>query len=736
MRGVDQEALHNLGEPGRLRGGDDVPTHHLDLHAGELSLELRNDLPREPHQRNRPERWLAPIRHDLPHDPQQGLRTRDGLATVLHGTSRPEGTFERGEARTHGPEAARQLRGRCGEDPSDGLQHAHALRAHELHVLLDDREGHAEIARQARADAADGREVRVEIQLACQVRDVDLGGTCVEGQRDETHELLRHERPPQTRVRAGGVRRSNRVAVRRFGDDEDGRVGPRKPAEVCHGLVHRSAHLRDHDGRLGHHVGPTRHEVVGLQRVAENRLQRRTLHGHGDEVVGGTWGNARVPAGGRGERQLDLGQTHQTVVVGLDRNPLRDHGVSLCHPTATKRTTAPLTPVVGQSGMIARLMLKRAAAIAIGLVLSGGAAACASIWGFEDGVLGSDAGLPDGKTGSEGGRRDVGKPRDGGTDVQDSTIGRDSGADVRDSATATDSAIDVHTDASNPCALTCVPGVPLGWSGPYVISETTGGPPAPAPAGCADSYSSEAYSGYASPHAPAATCSCRCGPAEGGTCAPPTVTLYNDPTCDSPSECDSVDASAGACVTFSASCTGTYMIVGTPHALPGRCRATGTADVPDAGWTASVRLCGPADASAAACSGGKVCVPPVPDAGFESTYCVVNAGGEPVACPPGPYSHQRVYYGGATDDRGCSACVCGAPDASCSGGTYTTHKKAGCGSNSTPFSTPQSCVSVGGDKSGIYNGSAVLTSGACVPDGGVATGSFTPTTPTTICCTE
>jgi hypothetical protein len=433
-------------------------------------------------------------------------------------------------------------------------------------------------------------------------------------------------------------------------------------------------------------------------------------------------------------------------------------------------------------------MRQRAPVIVIGLVLARGTAACASIWGFEDGVLGVDGGAPDGTARPDVGGRDGRTAKDSTADVHDSTVGRDSGADVRDAtvakdagadvheatvakdsgadvhdapvgedssadvreassgrdsasdvhdaATGRDSAADVLADGHEPCAFTCVQGPPANWNGPFVISETAGGPPPPMPAACSGAYGTPAYAGLASPDAPAATCACKCGSPAGGGCAAPSVTLYNGSTCDASSECDQIDASAGVCVTFAAGCTGTYLRLGAPEALPGRCTPTATVDVPDASWMASVHLCGPTEASTATCGGGKVCMPPVPDAAFESTYCVARSGSAPLGCPAGPYSHQRVYYGGATDDRGCSACSCGTPDASCSGGTYTTHKKAGCGANSATFNAPESCASVGADQSGIYNGDAVLTSGACAPDGGAATGSFTPSTPTTICCTQ
>ena len=92
--------------------------------------------------------------------------------------------------------------------------------------------------------------------------------------------------------------------------------------------------------------------------------------------------------------------------------------------------------------------------------------------------------------------------------------GQDAGAD-----TAT---------APGGCALTCVAAPPSGWSGPYELSETTGGPPAPAPAHCSDGeYPVEVFDGLAIPSAPVAACQCSCGPATGSSCVAPTITLYH-----------------------------------------------------------------------------------------------------------------------------------------------------------------------------------------------------------------
>ena len=342
-----------------------------------------------------------------------------------------------------------------------------------------------------------------------------------------------------------------------------------------------------------------------------------------------------------------------------------------------------------------------------------GVSACASVWGFQDGVRGSsDAGqgLPEG---------DPGLPDAGqGPGLLDG--GQEAGADV---ATPPGS-----------CTLTCVAAPPSGWSGPYELSETTGVAPARAPAHCSDGpYPVEAYDGLALPSAPAPSCQCACGPATGSSCVAPTITLYRGGMCDTGSQCATVAVSSGACIDFDAECKGAHMEVSAPAPLPGTCEASSTTSVPDAGWAASARLCKVGDPPSGQCDDGKVCTPPV-GLPFESAYCIATAELSP--CPPGPYTNRRVYYGTATDTRGCTACSCGPPSMDCKGGTVSTFDEMGCAAPSRhTWSAPQSCTGIGGDTSGEYNGDAVPNSGPCKPSGGLPTGGLTPTTPTTICCT-
>jgi hypothetical protein len=319
-----------------------------------------------------------------------------------------------------------------------------------------------------------------------------------------------------------------------------------------------------------------------------------------------------------------------------------------------------------------------------------GVSACADIWGFQDGV-------------------------------RDSSDGDTSPSEASESA----------TDGGDPvaCALACIAAPPPGWSGPYALSEAVGGALASCPYGA---YPVEVYDGVALPSAPAASCECTCGAATGSRCEPPTITLDHGGMCSAASQCATVGVSLGTCVDFDPGCGGTHMQVSAPTPLPGTCAASATTHVPDATWTASARLCSVRELSSGRCAADEVCAPP---ATLPFVSCIAMA--ELSACPSGPYTDRRVYYGGATDTRGCTGCSCSAPSLSCTGGTVATFDGAGCAAPShVTWDVPQSCTDVHGDQSAVFEGDVVASTGACTPLGGLPTGQLAPSHPTTICCTR
>ncbi|HEX3770778.1 MAG TPA: hypothetical protein VHV30_07940 [Polyangiaceae bacterium] len=276
-----------------------------------------------------------------------------------------------------------------------------------------------------------------------------------------------------------------------------------------------------------------------------------------------------------------------------------------------------------------------------------------------------------------------------------------------------------------PCTGTCAAAPPDGWQGIYAIQEATGASATP----CSGAFPNEIYTGFASPVAPDASCACACGPPEGGTCAAPSITFFSG-SCKATSVCGVADASTATCLATSTPCGGLHAEVGGATPVPGTCAPAAATTVPDAGWTASARLC--AGEASGACDAGEQCVTSA--GGNSEASCISKPGDEP--CPPGPYSHRRLYYGSADDTRACSACACSPPDAACTGGTVTTYSDLACSTASGALSVSPTCATPGATMAVRYQGDAVLMAGSCSPSGGAPTGAFAPANPTTICCTQ
>jgi len=303
-----------------------------------------------------------------------------------------------------------------------------------------------------------------------------------------------------------------------------------------------------------------------------------------------------------------------------------------------------------------------------------------------------------------------------------------------------DDAIDVPEDAAGsnePCAATCVPAPPEGWLGPLAIYEGSGGPPPPAPPACAGPYSSGAYDGFNAPSAPPSQCACTCDPPSGITCDSPVLNLFSDP-CSAPCGTPNQRIATSCTILGLATCGGTHFVLDASSPTGGACAPSSTAVVPDAGWTGSVRLCAipSGDAvvgvGAGACDAGEICAPPT-RLPFEPAHCVAQVGA--ASCPAG-YPILHIAFTSFSDSRGCTPCTCALPtDTSCGGGKVTFYNDTACTAPALNATAPQACTNLGGPKAAKFLG-ATPTGGRCDADGGVPTGVFTPTTPTTICCTR
>jgi hypothetical protein len=351
------------------------------------------------------------------------------------------------------------------------------------------------------------------------------------------------------------------------------------------------------------------------------------------------------------------------------------------------------------------------------------ASACASIWGFQDGVD-----LPDAADATEVDATGVDATGVDATGTDGGSEGMAVHPDAGDASV--EAAIDAPDEATVACMASCVPAVPAGWQGPLEIYEGLGATP-----DCdAGAYPNVSYDGKGPPDASAAACSCSCSAPSGGACAAPLASYFDDFNCtqscgtqNQPIESTCTALALGGCG------VGTHVAIAGSVASSGSCAPDAGAQVAAPTWAGLVRLCGSSGTPApGGCNAGEVCAA-ASDPAFEpTTYCITQTG--TWTCPVG-YAAPRTYYDGFVDTRGCTPCTCGSPHATCTGGTFEGNNGSACTGTLIPLPVPTVCSNLGGAKSALISG-LILDGGSCAPEGGAPTGTFTPTTSTTICCTR
>ena len=278
-----------------------------------------------------------------------------------------------------------------------------------------------------------------------------------------------------------------------------------------------------------------------------------------------------------------------------------------------------------------------------------------------------------------------------------------------------------------------VPSVPLGWQGPYTVFN--GAPGAPPPCDPSSYEASPVFTGYEGLTAAPPTCACTCSEPQGTTCATPEITFYSDETCTT--ACGSAAPLTG-CVAAPAAPTVPVacptFLVGNPTPSGGTCTPSPPPAIASVTWASEAQACAPQAPQQGSCGAGEFCL-----SEGSGAFCIMQAGDMP--CPAGEYSFSYVYYLGASDTRGCPACSCGSPSASCS---FPAGVPAG-----IPYLGPGACVTPTGafyansctpipTVTGVeLKATATLDAGTCTPSGaGAATGAAAPSGPTTFCCTR
>jgi hypothetical protein len=304
-------------------------------------------------------------------------------------------------------------------------------------------------------------------------------------------------------------------------------------------------------------------------------------------------------------------------------------------------------------------------------------------------------------------------------------------------------------DGATGCAGDCVPLPPFDWQGPALF--LTG--PAGSPPECPSNAPVTATLGFTDAgEQPDAGCtSCGCGRATAASCAPPTHIFASALPCsagaplsapfDPPAPWDG-GCTANDPVAANADCGGSpcvASIVAGPLVDNGCVPVQAVpVDAGPPGWgTEAVACVGSMDPLGACTDHGQTCTPSAPpSSGFLT--CIFQDGDNP--CPDGsPYTDRHVVYEDFQDQRGCTACSCGAADMPCTA-QLGVFQDSTCNMvllDASISSAGQSCFDLpdAGPPLGSKDVMLLPRSGVCLPSGGEPTdGGFVPSGAATFCC--
>ncbi len=284
-----------------------------------------------------------------------------------------------------------------------------------------------------------------------------------------------------------------------------------------------------------------------------------------------------------------------------------------------------------------------------------------------------------------------------------------------------DNDCDGKVDCEDPActAYACVPAVPAGW----VYTAVS-----PAPVACPGN-SVSLGPVVVDPITTPATCGCSCSPSTPPSCTTGSIFAGYGGACGTS---ELFPSNNGACTTFTGARSPSPFIL--VDALPpsgGSCAAMPAFNVPpQPPPSVACRASGPLGKG---CSGGQVCAPK-----GSSSACVAQAG--QTSCPAG-YGNAHALATSVSDTRGCSACTCGTPTASCTGASWDLYQQTNC-SDMTPLTltVDGNCDSVNNPSPGSaytaykYFAHPANVSCAGASSGSTATGSVTLGGPEKLCC--
>ena len=294
-------------------------------------------------------------------------------------------------------------------------------------------------------------------------------------------------------------------------------------------------------------------------------------------------------------------------------------------------------------------------------------------------------------------------------------------------------AIDDNCNSLVDCAdPECTPGwtctaaaVPSGW---VVVeySETT-------QPTCTTGYG-EQFDAVQGPDAGPASCSCGCNITTHGSCEEGTFQVTTN---ELSIGCGLVGvtgvADGGACLPTSpqyAPANGAEMKVAEVPYAPGVC--TGVAPpptLPPVTYAAQGRVCKDTNGAGAGCANSGACVPAA--TGF--SLCITPSAAPAVqACPAG-FTNPFTVGNGVNDGRGCTACTCTGPTATCASAELTLFTTSNCSGTGESVPADDTCTTFPGPTGSFGSGpnyvayeyTAQVQNEACTPspvaptDGGV-----------------
>jgi hypothetical protein len=168
----------------------------------------------------------------------------------------------------------------------DDLHQSRAVFTDRLEVRLRDQERRRNFVRQTGADAPDRREVRVEIELAREVRGLALRRARVERAPHEAQHFFHDERRSQARERAGFVRLAHDLGRRDRRNEQERRVRPHAFAKRRDARAHvaRGAHIGD-DHRCALDADVAEHHQIRASERRPELVERGQVEREGDDVL-------------------------------------------------------------------------------------------------------------------------------------------------------------------------------------------------------------------------------------------------------------------------------------------------------------------------------------------------------------------------------------------------------------------------------------------------------------------